>query len=50
MRPAEQEKGLECDKFSKEAVKLQFENWFGAAFRKTDPVFGQARFKIFACR
>lgn len=30
-------KGLECDKFSEEATKIQFDNWFGAAFKKTDP-------------
>jgi len=29
-------KGLECDKFSEEAVQKQFDNWFGAAFAKTD--------------
>lgn len=29
-------KGLECDKFSQQAVKKQFDNWFGAAFRATD--------------
>lgn len=30
-------KGLECDKFTREAVETQLENWFGAAFRETDP-------------
>jgi len=29
-------KGLECDKFNEAAVKKQFDNWFGAAFEKTD--------------
>lgn len=29
-------KGLECDKFSKEAVAKQFDNWFGAVFRNVD--------------
>ncbi len=29
-------KGLECDKFSEKAVQKQFDNWFGAAFSKTD--------------
>jgi hypothetical protein len=29
-------KGLECDKFSREAVKKQVDNWFGAVFRNTD--------------
>ena len=30
-------KGLESNKFSKEAVQIQLDNWFGAAFKKTDP-------------
>lgn len=34
-------KGLECDKFSPEAVKIQLDNWFGAAFEKTDPVLAR---------
>lgn len=34
-------KGLECDKFSPEAVKTQLNNWFGAAFEKTDPVLSR---------
>jgi len=34
-------KGLECDKFSPNAVKIQLENWFGAAFEKTDPVLAR---------
>ena len=29
-------KGLECDKFSQATVQKQFDNWFGAAFTKTD--------------
>ncbi|WP_321518725.1 glycosyl hydrolase [uncultured Bacteroides sp.] len=29
--------GLECDKFSEEAVNIQFDHWFGEAFRKTNP-------------
>lgn len=29
-------KGLECDKFSEKAVQMQFDNWFGAIFTKTD--------------
>jgi hypothetical protein len=29
-------KGLECDKFSAAIVQKQFDNWFGAAFSKTD--------------
>ena len=31
-------KGLECDKFSKAAVTLQFNNWFGKAFEECGPV------------
>ncbi|MBV5343597.1 DNA-binding protein, partial [bacterium] len=34
-------KGLECDKFSEAAVQKQFENWFGAAFAKTDSVLAR---------
>lgn len=34
-------RGLECDKFSREAVRTQLENWFGAAFHKTDPVLAR---------
>lgn len=30
-------KGLECDKFNKTTVRKQLDNWFGAAFRKTNP-------------
>ena len=40
-------KGLECDKFNKAAVTLQFENWFGAAFRKTDPALAREVLKVF---
>lgn len=29
-------KGLECDKFNPEAVRWQYENWFGAAFKHID--------------
>ena len=29
--------GLECDKFDPEAVRLQFRQWFQAAFDSTDP-------------
>ena len=29
-------KGLECDKFNPEAVRLQFDNWFGAAWDHID--------------
>ncbi len=34
-------KGLECDKFSKDAVAKQFDNWFGAAFRNVDPALAR---------
>jgi hypothetical protein len=30
-------RGLECDKFNPEAVKLQFNNWFGEAVRVAGP-------------
>jgi hypothetical protein len=33
--------GLECDKFSEAAVRKQFNNWFGAAFSKTDPALAR---------
>ncbi|GAA0540641.1 glycosyl hydrolase [Chitinophaga japonensis] len=39
--------GLECDKFNPAAVRLQFDNWFGAAFRKTDPALAARVLKIF---
>lgn len=29
-------KGLECDKFSRAAVRKQIDNWFGAVYRNTD--------------
>lgn len=34
-------KGLECDKFSAEAVRKQFDHWFAQAFEKTDPVLAR---------
>jgi hypothetical protein len=40
-------KGLECDKFNAAAVKLQFDNWFGKIFEKTDPVLAKEVLKIF---
>ena len=40
-------KGLECDKFNTAAIKLQFDNWFGKAFEKTDPVLAKQVLKIF---
>lgn len=40
-------KGLECDKFDPEAITLQFNNWFGKAFEKTDPGLAKEVLKIF---
>ena len=40
-------KGLECDKFNAAAIKLQFDNWFGKAFEKTDPALAKEVLKIF---
>lgn len=40
-------KGLECDKFSVAAVKLQFDNWFGKIFEKTDASLAKGVLKIF---
>jgi hypothetical protein len=40
-------KGLECDKFNATAIKLQFDNWFGKAFEKTDPALAKEVLKIF---
>lgn len=34
-------KGLECDKFNAAAVRKQLDNWFGMAFRKTDPALAR---------
>jgi hypothetical protein len=39
-------KGLECDKFSDKAVQKQFDNWFGAAFAKTDPALAHRVLKF----
>ena len=39
-------KGLECDKFSEAAVQKQFDNWFGAAFVKTDSALTHRVLKI----
>lgn len=39
-------KGLECDKFSEAAVQKQFDNWFGAAFLKTDSVLAHRVLKF----
>ncbi|WP_245645745.1 glycosyl hydrolase [Niabella ginsenosidivorans] len=40
-------KGLECDKFDPESIKLQFDNWFAKAFEKTDPGIAKKVLKIF---
>lgn len=39
-------KGLECDKFSEMAVQKQFDNWFGAAFAKTDSTLSRRVLKF----
>ena len=38
-------KGLECDKFSKEVVQKQFDNWIGKIFENTDPEITKRVFK-----
>jgi len=40
-------RGLECDKFNPLAVRLQFNNWFGKAFEKTDKDLAKQVLKIF---
>jgi len=40
-------KGLECDKFSREAVQKQVDNWFGAAFLNTDEEVTRRTLKYF---
>jgi len=40
-------KGLECDKFNVSAIKLQFDNWFGKVFEKTDAALAKEVLKIF---
>jgi hypothetical protein len=39
--------GLECDKFNAAAVKLQFDNWFGKVFEKTDAILAKEVLKLF---
>ena len=39
--------GLECDKFNPEAITLQFNSWFGAAFRNTDSALASRVLKVF---
>lgn len=40
-------KGLECDKFSEEAIKFQYDNWFGKVYENTDPGLAEEVLKIF---
>src|SRR6185437_13663085 len=40
-------KGLECDKFNPEAIKLQFDRWFGEAIRQAGPELASQVLKIF---
>jgi len=40
-------KGLECDKFNPEAVKLQFDKWFGEAVRQGGPELAARVLKVF---
>ena len=39
-------RGLECDKFSREAVGEQIDNWFGAVYRALDPEVAKRVLKI----
>lgn len=38
--------GLECDKFSPAAVKLQLKNWYNQFYAKTDPVLAKQVIKV----
>ncbi|WP_022822767.1 glycosyl hydrolase [Hymenobacter norwichensis] len=40
-------RGLECDKFNPEAVKLQFDSWFGEAIRQGGPELAGRVLKMF---
>jgi len=40
-------KGLECDKFNPEAIKLQFDRWFGEAIKQAGPELASRVLKIF---
>lgn len=40
-------KGLECDKFSEEAVKIQFGNWFGDAQKQIGPALSKEVLRYF---
>lgn len=39
--------GLECDKFNPEAITLQFNNWFGAAFPRVGEELASRILKVF---
>ncbi|QHS62620.1 glycosyl hydrolase [Chitinophaga agri] len=39
--------GLECDKFSSAAVRVQFDHWFGEARRKIGPFLADSILKVF---
>lgn len=39
-------RGLECDKFSRDAVGKQIDNWFGAVYRSLDPEVARRVLKI----
>ncbi|ARS39698.1 DNA-binding protein [Sphingobacteriaceae bacterium GW460-11-11-14-LB5] len=39
--------GLECDKFNPEAVKLQFESWYGEALKHGGPEIAQKVLSVF---
>jgi len=39
--------GLECDKFNPEAVKLQFENWYGQALKHGGPEIAKKVLSVF---
>jgi len=40
-------KGLECDKFNPDAVKLQFENWYGEALKHGGPEIAKKVLSVF---
>jgi len=40
-------KGLECDKFNPEAVRLQFDHWFGETIRQVGPELAGRVLKVF---
>ncbi len=40
-------RGLECDKFNPEAVRLQFDHWFGETIRQVGPALAGRVLKVF---